>query len=98
MLDLAGASNAGAQGTSLRPALGGEGFKRDPVVCYARRRMVVIDPPYKLHIFQRAERKDRLILFDLSLDPGETKDISSEKKDVLERLAAVPRDAGAAED
>jgi arylsulfatase A-like enzyme len=93
LLDMAGASSAAVTGVSLRAVLEGETFERAPVFAYANRRVAVLDWPLKLHVFQRKERRDRLILFDLSKDPGEEKDISGDDKDALVKLDTIRRKA-----
>ncbi len=93
LLDVAGARRDGVHGVSLRPAMTGDAdFTRDPVLSYARRRVTLVDWPLKLMVFRRDKRDDRLLLFDLESDPGETKDLSSERPDDLKRLDALRRE------
>lgn len=86
LLELGGADATGTKGVSLRPVLDGKPFEREPVLAYANRRVALIDWPLKLHVFRRKERRDRLLLFDLSADPEEKKDRSAADKDALVRL------------
>ena len=86
ILDFAGASSKDTSGVSLRPAIEGKDFTREPVLAYANRRVAVIDWPLKLYVFRRKERRDRLLLYDLAQDPQEMKDRSADDKDALVRL------------
>ena len=95
LLDYAAASRDDVEGVSLRPALSSAkaaaDFARDPVLTFAPRRAALIEWPLKLLIFRRDKRDDRLLLFDLAADPGETRDISAERGDDLVRLDALRR-------
>jgi arylsulfatase A-like enzyme len=89
VLDLAGAATEDTSGVSLRPVLDGKPFERAPVAAYANRRVAIVDWPLKLYVFRRKDKRDRLLLFDLTQDPGETKDISADDKDNLVRLDEI---------
>ncbi|HZO13612.1 MAG TPA: sulfatase, partial [Polyangiaceae bacterium] len=90
LLDYARASTKGTAGVSLRPAVEGVAdFQRAPIFAHARSRAVVIDWPLKLIARDRKKGDDRLLLFDLDRDPGETKDISEERGPDLRRLDAL---------
>jgi arylsulfatase A-like enzyme len=92
LLDYAGGSASGFEGVSLRPALEGQAkFARPLVVARALRRTALIDWPLKLLVMHRKEARDRLLLFDLSADPGETKDLSADRPADLKRLDALRR-------
>jgi arylsulfatase A-like enzyme len=80
VLALGGAPAEGASGQSLLD----EGNKR-PVYLRAHRRAALVDWPLKLMKIER-KKKDRLFLFDLSADPGETKDLSQDRPADVERL------------
>lgn len=85
-LDLGGASLEGVEGESLVPIARGELQKaKGPVYARSARRAALIDGSLKLMVIER-KRKDRLLLFDLAADPGETKDLSAERPDDLARL------------
>jgi arylsulfatase A-like enzyme len=86
VLSLAGAPADGIEGESLLPVARGELEKtRGPVYARSARRAALIDWPLKLMIIER-KRRDRVLLFDLAADPGETKDISVERPADLARL------------
>jgi arylsulfatase A-like enzyme len=90
VLDYAGAPLDGVGGVSLRGAIEGSGqFTRAPVISYANRRVAVVDWPLKLMVFRRDGRDDRLLLFDMAIDPGEEKDIAGDRQDDLARLAKL---------
>jgi choline-sulfatase len=93
VLDYAGVEATGLQGVSLRPAVDGAKLEHAPVLSHAERRLAIIDLPWKLLVFRRREAKDRLFLFDLSADPGETKDVAADHADVVQRLAAISEKA-----
>ena len=89
LLDYAGASPKATAGVSLRPAIDGADFQRAPIFAHARARVVIIDWPLKLIARDRKKGNDRLLLFDLDRDPGETKDISEDRGPDLRRLDAL---------
>lgn len=90
LLDYAGVSAKGTAGVSLRRAVDGVAdFQRAPIFAHARQRVVVIDWPLKLIARDRKKGDDRLLLFDLDRDPGETKDISEDRGPDLRRLDAL---------
>lgn len=89
VLELAGAPADGIEGRSLLAiARGALDTPGEPVFARSRRRAVVVDWPLKLLVHVR-KKKDRHILFDLSADPGEEKDLSAERRDDLVRLIAL---------
>lgn len=89
VLQLAGA-DAGALGVSLLPAARGGDAARKPVIMRGVKRSAVVDWPLKLIVIERGAR-DRLLLFDLSTDPGEKSDLSASRKDDVTRLHALLR-------
>lgn len=91
LLSLAGAGLDGVDGVSLTPVLLGEPLSHPPVVAHAWMRTVVIDWPFKLMVKKRVEREPRLLLFDLSNDAGEQRDVAAEQPDVLQRLEKLER-------
>lgn len=88
LLELAGASSEGAQGTSLLPLTRGGEAPRPPLVLAGSNRSAVIDHPLKLIVIER-KKKERLLLFDLAVDPKETKDLSESRPEDLARLRAL---------
>jgi arylsulfatase A-like enzyme len=87
LLDYANVPQKDTDGVSLRKAIEGDGaFERAPIIAHARSRMVVVDWPLKLLVKERKKAKDRLLLFDLERDPGETRDVSEERPADLKRL------------
>ena len=92
LLALAGAATEGLEGVSLLPVARGESIDRRAVLSFANRRVAVVEWPLKLRVFRRGSGKDRLLLFDLAKDPGETKDLSSERNDDLRRLVGYRDD------
>ncbi|MEM6789588.1 MAG: sulfatase-like hydrolase/transferase [Myxococcota bacterium] len=93
ILALAGADAGGCDGVSLAGVLAGAPLNRAPVTSFADGRTAVIDYPLKLRVLRRKGRSDRLILFDLDADPGETSDLSAERRDDLKRLDQARKDA-----
>jgi len=93
MLDLAGVSQSACDGVSLAGVLQGGPLKRGPVLSFADARTAVIDWPLKLRVLRRKDKSDRLILFDLSEDPGETKDLSADRSEDLTRLSEIRKGA-----
>jgi len=90
VLELAEASAQGVQGDSLMKIVRGDlAAARPPVLAYATARTAVIDWPLKLIVKRRKGKRDRLLLFDVQADPGETKDLSADRKADLERLNAL---------
>lgn len=89
LLSLAGAPAEKIDGRSLADIVRGDSKALQGAV-YARgpKRVAVIDGTWKLIVFER-KKKDRLLLFDLSADPKETKDLSTERPDDLARLIAL---------
>lgn len=89
LLSLAGAPADNIDGRSLADIVRGDSKALQGAV-YARgpKRVAVIDGAWKLIVFER-KKKDRLLLFDLSADPKETKDLSTERPDDLARLIAL---------
>lgn len=86
VLALGNAPADGVDGESLGVIVKGDlGRAHGPVYARAARRAAIIDWPLKLMIIQR-KRSDRLLLFNLAADPGETKDLSGEHPDDLARL------------
>lgn len=89
VLAFAGAGAEGVEGNSLVDVLRGDSKKAlPPVFARAPRRAALIDGAFKLIVIER-KKKDRFLLFDLSADPKETKDISSERPSDLARLIAA---------
>ncbi len=88
VLALSGASTDGVQGASLLALARGDAEKRPPLVLHGNNRAAVIDPPLKLVVIER-KKKERLLLFDLSADPKESKDLSEARPDDLTRLRAL---------
>jgi arylsulfatase A-like enzyme len=100
ILELAGAPADGIEGRSLAAiARGALDTPGEPVFARSRRRAVVVDWPLKLLVHVR-KGKDRHILFDLSADPAEEKDLSADRHDDLVRLIAAHErfEEGPAED
>jgi arylsulfatase A-like enzyme len=93
VLDLAGASQSGIDGVSLRPVVEGRELDRGPVFAYAWQRRCVVDWPFKLLARSREDRPDRLLLFDLAADPTEQHDVSADQPEALRRLDALLRQA-----
>jgi arylsulfatase A-like enzyme len=89
ILALGGASADGVDGAPLDGIT--PGARPDapapprPVFVRTARRAAVIDGNLKLVVMERKKR-DRLFLFDLAEDPGETRDLSEARRDDLERL------------
>ncbi|MBL9025061.1 MAG: sulfatase-like hydrolase/transferase [Myxococcales bacterium] len=92
ILDLAGVSQSGVAGQSLLPLVRGEASAKrsEPVYARAGKRYAVIDYPLKL-VLQERKGKDRLLLFDLAADPGETRDLSEQRAADLTRLSDLVR-------
>jgi arylsulfatase A-like enzyme len=89
VLALGGAPAEGVEGESLLGiAKGSFDAARGPVYARSARRAALIDWPLKLMILER-KRRDRLLLFDLAADPGETNDLSTERPDDLARLTKL---------
>jgi arylsulfatase A-like enzyme len=87
--DLGHASTDGFAGTSLLPIVQGDvAREHGPVFARSPRRAAVIDWPLKLLAVER-KRAERFLLFDLAADPGETKDLSEDRKDDLARLVEL---------
>ncbi len=93
VLDLAGISQSACDGVSLAGALQGGALKRAPVLSFADGRTAVVDWPLKLRVVRRKDKPDRLILFDLGEDPGETKDVSADRNEDLKRLSEIRKGA-----
>jgi choline-sulfatase len=88
-LALAGAPAEGVVGMSLVPILSGDlGRRHGPVYIRSTKRAVVIDWPLKLMKVERA-RADRLLLFDLGADRGETRDLTATRGEDLQRLGQL---------
>ncbi len=86
VLSLGGAQADGIEGESLAAIAGGElGAAHGPVFARGARRAAVIEWPLKLLVVER-KRRDRLLLFDLAADPGETRDLSDARPDDLARM------------
>ncbi len=86
VVELAGARAEGLSGKSLLPIARGDlAAKREPAFARSNGKSAVIDWPMKL-IEKRRKGKSRLLLFDLSADPGETKDLSESRAADLTRL------------
>jgi arylsulfatase A-like enzyme len=91
LVELAGGRADGLSGKSLLPIARGDlAAKREPAFARANGKSAVIDWPMKL-IEKRRKGKSRLLLFDLSADPGETKDLSESRAADLSRLEAELR-------
>jgi arylsulfatase A-like enzyme len=89
VLALGGAPLEEIEGESLLPIARGELEKpRGPVYARSARRAALIDGSLKLMVIER-KRRDRLLLFDLAADPGETKDLSAERPEDLARLTQL---------
>lgn len=89
LLSLAGASAENIEGRSLVEILRGESKAlAGPVYARGPRRVALIDGNLKLIVLER-KKKDRFLLFDLSADPKETKDLSSERPEDMARLIAL---------
>jgi arylsulfatase A-like enzyme len=88
VLALSGVGSEGVQGTSLLGLARGEADKRPPLVLSGSNRAAVIDHPLKLIVIER-KKKERLLLFDLALDPKESKDLSESRPEDLTRLRAL---------
>jgi arylsulfatase A-like enzyme len=89
VLALGGAPLEGVEGESLLPIARGELEKpKGPVYARSARRAALIDGSLKLMVLER-KRKDRLLLFDLAADPGETKDLSADRPEELVRLTKL---------
>jgi arylsulfatase A-like enzyme len=98
VLALGGAPAEGVEGQSLLPiATGAEDRRRGPVYARAARRAALIDWPLKIIVVER-KRTDRVLLFDLSADPREQRDLSRERPDDTARLTKLlaQHEAGAA--
>ncbi len=93
VLDLAGASQEGLVGRSLLGAARGGALAPEPLVLAGSKRRAVIDPPLKL-IARERKGKERLLLFDLSEDPKEQKDLSEARPKDLARLKALLDEKG----
>ncbi|MEZ4445481.1 MAG: sulfatase [Polyangiaceae bacterium] len=91
VLALGGANAEGVEGTSLVGFTQGDDVKRGPVVTRAYGRFAVVDWPLKLHVRRRKDKPDRVILFDLSIDPKEQKDLSAERAQDLERMIGIAK-------
>jgi arylsulfatase A-like enzyme len=89
VLALGGAPLEEVEGESLLPIARGElETPRGPVYARSARRAALIDGSLKLMVVER-KRRDRLLLFDLAADPGETKDLSAERPEDLARLTQL---------
>ncbi|WP_437836868.1 sulfatase-like hydrolase/transferase [Sorangium sp. So ce1153] len=86
VLELGGAEATAVEGGSLAAiATGADRAPRGPVFARTARRSALIDGQLKLLVAHRKKR-DRLFLFDLERDPGETRDLSVERPDDVVRL------------
>jgi arylsulfatase A-like enzyme len=86
VVELGGGSLEGLEGASLLPMVKGDLARKHGVVfARAPRRAALVDWPLKLLVMER-KRTDRHLLFDLAADPGETRDVSEDRKDDLARL------------
>jgi arylsulfatase A-like enzyme len=87
--ELGGAKADGLGGTSVLPlARGDEGKGREAIYAHMQGKRAIVDWPMKL-IAKKHKGKLRHLLFDLSVDPGETKDLSESRGDDLKRLAGL---------
>ncbi len=89
LLELAGLERAAGAAASLVPILRGatEAPPRAPVLLANRQRSAIVDGKLKLIRVDRGkDRKPRLHLFDLELDPGEREDLSEKRPDDVARL------------
>jgi choline-sulfatase len=86
VLELAGAEAEGIAGMSLLPFVRGDLARRHgPVYARSQKRAALIDWPLKLMVIER-KKSERLMLFDLSADPGEKTDIKESRAEDLARL------------
>lgn len=93
VLELAGASGESV-GVSLAGAARGLPLQREPVRIGNSKRSALIDFPLKIVLFERGEKRDRVLLFDLAADPNEQKDLSSDRREDVSRLkTALEADA-----
>lgn len=98
ILEIAGASREGTGGLSLLPIIKGEAERRsEPVYARTGKRFAVIDYPLKL-VLQDRKGRDRILLFNLSADPEEKRDLSEDRPDDASRLTALVRDRFALRD
>jgi len=87
--DLGGAAKTDLSGATLAPLLrGDDATSREPVFARMPGKAAVIDYPLKL-VEKTHHKKTRQLLFDLAVDPGETKDLSESRGDDLRHLAGV---------
>ncbi len=90
VLALANAPADGVSGVSLLPhaRLDPSAPARPPVLAYASKRVSLIDWPLKLMVIER-KKQNRNFLFDLGVDPRETKDLSADRPDDIARLVKL---------